>query len=184
VCADEVSLEEQEKRIREATIFLTNGFVKINRTHLGSPEEGIRQFTTKSMVDYVAAKNGLTQKCTRQVVEDFLKVVESGVLLGERVRIAGIGKIFLIKKGARKARVGRHPITGEEITIKARPEAFAPRIAFSRGFKEKTLGVRPEAGVGGEEPEPVKSPEAAGPAAPMPEESGPDIAGQGEPGPE
>ncbi|MCX5703424.1 MAG: CPBP family intramembrane metalloprotease, partial [Candidatus Omnitrophica bacterium] len=30
---------EQEKRIREATIFLTNGFVKINRTHLGAPEK-------------------------------------------------------------------------------------------------------------------------------------------------
>lgn len=177
VCADEVSLEEQEKRIREATIFLTNGFVKINRTHLGSPEEGIRHFTMKSMVGYVAAKNGLTQKCARQVVEDFLKVVETGVLLGERVRVAGIGKIFLIRKAARKARVGRHPITGEEITIKARPEAFAPRVAFSRNFREKTLGVRPETGIEGEKPFPEK------PAEAKPEGSGPAVAGQGETGP-
>jgi nucleoid DNA-binding protein len=146
VCGDQVSLEEQEKRIREATIFLTNGFVKINRTHLGSPEEGLNQFTMKSMVGYVAAKNGLTRKCVRQVVEDFLKVVESGVLLGEKVRLAGLGKIFLIKKSARKARVGRHPITGNEITIKARPEASAPRIAFSRNFRDKAFGIQPESG--------------------------------------
>ena len=31
-CDPSVTAEEQEKRIREATIFLTNGFVKINRT--------------------------------------------------------------------------------------------------------------------------------------------------------
>jgi nucleoid DNA-binding protein len=166
VCADEVSLEEQEKRIREATIFLTNGFVKINRTHLGSPEEGLNQFSMKSMVSYVAAKNGLSQKCARQVVEDFLKVVESGVLLGERVRLTGLGKIFLIKRSARKARVGKHPITGKEITIKARPEAFAPRIAFSRNFRERAFGTQQELGAGCEEPE------ARG-------EEGPVITGQG-----
>jgi nucleoid DNA-binding protein len=186
VCADDVSLEEQEKRIREATIFLTNGFVKINRTHLGSPEEGIRQFTVKSMVGYVAAKNGLTQKCARQVVEDFLKVVETGVLLGERVRVPGIGNFFMARKAARKARVGRHPITGEEITIKARPEAFAPRVAFSRGFREKTLGVRPEAGASVDKPSPGKpagaEPGEPGAAANGHEESGPGWAGpeQGE----
>jgi nucleoid DNA-binding protein len=194
VCDDEVSLDEQEKRIREATIFLTNGFVKINRTHFGTPEEGIRQFTMKSMVGYVAAKNGITQKCARQVVEDFLKVVETGVLLGEKVRLPGLCKIFLTKKAARKARVGRHPITGAEITIKARPETFAPHVAFSRSFKEKTLGVRPDTGGAGEEPgeaEPSREgpagakPEgaagredAAEPPAPVPGEPGPVIEGQ------
>jgi nucleoid DNA-binding protein len=161
VCADDVSIEEQEKRIREATIFLTNGFVKINRTHLSSPEEGLNQFTMKSMVGYVAQKNGLTRKCARQAVEDFLKVVESGVLLGEKVRLAGLGKIFLTKKSARKARVGKHPITGKEITIKARPEVLAPRIVFSRNFREKALGMQPESGGGGAKPE---APEETGPA--------------------
>ena len=85
VCGAGVGLGEQEKRIREATIFLTNGFVKINRTHLGAPEESLGQFTMKSMASYVAQKNGLSQKQAKQVIEDFLHVVGSGALLGERV---------------------------------------------------------------------------------------------------
>ena len=137
VCGAGVGLGEQEKRIREATIFLTNGFVKINRTHLGAPEKSLGQFTMKSMASYVAQKNGLSQKQAKQVIEDFLHVVGSGALLGERVRLGKLGKLYLRRRKATQARIGRNPITGEEITIKAKPEALVPKMSFSRDLKMK-----------------------------------------------
>ncbi|MFW6223883.1 MAG: hypothetical protein ACOC4A_03240, partial [Spirochaetota bacterium] len=78
-CAPEVSAADQERRIREATIFLTNGFVKLNRT-LTMPAGEIEHFTMKSMVQYVARKNGLTQTLARQVIDDYLLTAEAGAL--------------------------------------------------------------------------------------------------------
>lgn len=141
VCPEDVAVEEQEKRIREATIFLTNGFVKINRTIISHPGNLPDQFTMKSMIAYVAAKNDLTQKSTRQIIDDFLSVVESGVLLGEKVPVGKIGRIFLRKRAAQKARVGRNPATGEEITISAKPETMVPNATFSKYLKEKAGSV-------------------------------------------
>lgn len=137
VCAPDVSPAEQEKRIREATIFLTNGFVKINRTYI-SPDDSIPdQFNTKAVVSYIAAKNDITQKFAKQILEDYTNVIETGMLLGAQVPISKIGKLFLKKRPAQKARVVRNPATGEEITVKAKPESYVPKISFSKALKEK-----------------------------------------------
>ncbi len=128
--------EEQEKRIREATIFLTNGFVRINRTvsrDHGFPE----QLTMKSIVTYLSRKNELSQKQTRQLILDYLTMIESGLLLGLRVPLGKMGRLFLRKRPARKARIAVNPATGEKITLKARPEEQAPKMAFSRLLKER-----------------------------------------------
>ena len=144
VCPDDVSLEEQEKRIREATIFLTNGFVKINRTVINPDEDYPDQFTMKAMVSYIAAKNGVTQVSVKQVVEDFISVVETGLLLGANVPVGKIGRVSLKRRKARKARIGRNPATGEEITIGSKPEMFVPKMSFSRRLKEKAASVKLE----------------------------------------
>jgi len=142
VCREDVSAEEQEKRIREATIFLTNGFVKINRTII-SPDESVpEQFNMKSITAYIAAKNGISQKFSKQILEDYINVIETGVLLGAHVPVGKIGKIFLKKRPAQKARVVRNPATGEEITIKAKPETYIPRISFSKRLKEKAVDAK------------------------------------------
>ena len=141
VCAEDVSPEEQDKRIREATIFLTNGFVKINRTVLSAGEDLPDQFTSQAIVAYLARKNGLTQKQARQIITDYLTMIESGMLLGERVPLGKIGRLFLKKRAPRKARVVVNPATGKEITVPARPEEAVPRISFSRAVKEKARRV-------------------------------------------
>ncbi|MFO7781021.1 MAG: HU family DNA-binding protein, partial [Spirochaetia bacterium] len=115
-CSPEVSAADQERRIREATIFLTNGFVKLNRT-LTMPAGEIEHFTMKTMVQYVAKKNGLTQTLARQVIDDYLLMAEAGALLGERVPLGRIGKLYLGTRPAQKARMGRNPSTGEEMLI-------------------------------------------------------------------
>jgi len=141
VCAEDVSPEEQDKRIREATIFLTNGFLKINRTVLSAGEDLPDQFTTQAIVAYLARKNGLTQKQARQITTDYLTMIESGMLLGERVPLGKIGRLFLKKRAPRKARVVVNPVTGKEITVAARPEEAVPRISFSRALKERARRV-------------------------------------------
>jgi nucleoid DNA-binding protein len=137
-CGTDVSAEEQEKRIREATIFLTNGFVKINRTMVGPGEDVPDQFTLKAIVTYLARKNDLSQKLTRQLIDDYHTMIESGMLLAQRVPLGKIGRLFLKKRPPQKARVGINPATGEKITLKARPEEPVPRMVFSRIMKERS----------------------------------------------
>jgi hypothetical protein len=108
VFSEEVSSTDQENRIREATIFLTNGFVKLNRTIISSKDS----------------------------------YPDPGVLLGEKVPLGKLGKMFLRKRPPQKARVGRNPGTGKEITIGAKPERWVPVISFSKRLKEKAFQVR------------------------------------------
>ena len=136
-CDPAVPAEEQEKRIREATIFLTNGFVRINRTVAGPGRDFPEQLTMKSIVAYLARKNELSQKQTRQLLDDYLTMLESGLLLGLRVPLGKMGRMCLRKRAARKARVGINPATGAAITLKARPEEQAPKMAFSRLLKDR-----------------------------------------------
>jgi len=142
VCGDEVSPAEQDNRIREATIFLTNGFVKINRTLISTDEKLPDQFTAKTMVAYLAAKNGMTQKETKQLIDDYGALVETGMLLGERIPLGKLGKLLLRLRPAQKPRVGRNPATGEEITIRAKPAMYVPAFSASRALKEKAAYVR------------------------------------------
>lgn len=131
---------EQERRLREATIFLTNGFVKLNQT-LTMPGVNIEHFTLRSMVQYLAKKNGVTQSVARQIVDDYLQMIEAGVLLGERALLGRIGRVFAGVRPPQKARVGRNPATGEQITIPAKPATAVPRVRFSTHFKERTAAL-------------------------------------------
>jgi len=140
-CSPEVGREEQDKRVREATIFLTNGFVRLNRTVLPPDAAGPEQFTLRNIVAYLAGKNQLTQKLTRQLLQDYLTVIESGILLGEKVPLGRLGRLFLVKRRARKARLGINPATGERLTIPARPAEPAPRMRFSASLRQKARQI-------------------------------------------
>ncbi|HVO38369.1 MAG TPA: HU family DNA-binding protein [Spirochaetia bacterium] len=136
-CDPSVPAEEQAKRIREATIFLTNGFLKINRT-VALPGGGFPElFTMRTIVGYLAEKNGVSRKLARQILEDYVSVLESGLLLGHRVPLGKMGRLFLRMRPARKARVGLNPASGARITIPARPPQAVPRISFSRLLKDR-----------------------------------------------
>jgi nucleoid DNA-binding protein len=140
-CEPDVSPGDQERRIREATIFLTNGFVKLNRT-LTMPSGEIEHFTMKSMVQYVAKKNDITQSLGRQVIDDFLLTAEAGAMLGERVPLGRLGKLYLGSRPPQKARMGRNPATGEEMLIPAKPETGVPKMSFSKHLKERAASSK------------------------------------------
>lgn len=138
VCKEDLDLKDQEDRIKEATIFLTNGFIKINRDTLSFDKNLPDQFSTKPVVDYLALKYDMTKKLTKDILHDYLQILESGMLLGERVSLGKIGRLFIKLKPPQKARLGRNIKTGEEIMIKAQPEKYVPKISFGKRIKEKT----------------------------------------------
>ncbi len=140
---------EQEQRLLEATIFLTNGFVKENQSL--TVEGGVDHFTMKSIVQYLAKRNGVTQTLARRLLDDYLTMLESGALLGERVPLGRLGRLFLGTRGPQKARVGHNPSTGEELLIPAKPETAVPRFSFSKQLKERASRVPPERVGGGTE---------------------------------
>jgi nucleoid DNA-binding protein len=140
-CSPEVGREEQDRRIREATIFLTNGFLRLNRTVMPADAVGLEQFNLKNIVAYLAGKNQVTRKLARQLLQDYLAVIESGILLGEKVPLGRLGRLFLVQRPPRKARLGTNPATGERLTIPARPAEAAPRMRFSAALREKARGT-------------------------------------------
>ena len=145
-CDPGLPAEEQARRIREATIYLTSAFVKINRT-VAAPGTGFPDLmTAKSMISYLAEKNGLSQRQARQLLEDYHLLLQSGMLLGQKVPLGKLGRLFLREQPARKARVGVNPATGQKITIAARPPQAVPRITFSRLLKERARAWMPDAG--------------------------------------
>jgi nucleoid DNA-binding protein len=99
------------------------------------------QFTIKSIIQQVTTRNDITQKEARKIIEDYLIILESGMLLGERVPLGRLGRLYLKIQPARKARIWKNFKTGEEITIKARPEMPAPRMSFSGRMKERAAAV-------------------------------------------
>ena len=141
VCDSSLSDEVQSERIREAMIYLTNGFLKINQSIHIERKNVPDQFTTKSMARYVAKRHDLTGAAVQKILDDFYYLVESGMLLGETVPLGKIGRLSLKLKEAQKARIVKHPETGEEITVKSKPAMYVPKISFSKHIKDKAASL-------------------------------------------
>ena len=99
-------------------------------------------FTLNSMSNYIAESKGLSKKEAKELLEAVMDLIEAGVLQGERVPLGKIGKVYAKVKPATKARKGRNPITGEEITIAAKKATKVPKFTFSKGFKEEVLKAK------------------------------------------
>jgi nucleoid DNA-binding protein len=100
------------------------------------------KLTSASLVGYLAEKDELARKDVKQVLEDLFELIEMGVMRGERVPLGKIGKMFIRVRPARGARQGRNPLTGETITIPAKPATRVPRFTFSKTFKEAALKAK------------------------------------------
>ena len=78
---------------------------------------GLMAITKKEMVQQVQDKTGLTRKESMAIVEGLFEIIKDELAQGKPVMISGFGKWDVMDKKARK---GRNPQTGEEITIDAR----------------------------------------------------------------
>ncbi len=75
----------------------------------------------------LAEKHEMSKKATAEMLSNFIELVVKNLKKGHKVRVTGLG-IFQVKK--RPARLGRNPLTGEQIKIKA-----SKKLAF-RAAKE------------------------------------------------
>lgn len=72
---------------------------------------------TKADIAAEVATKGLTKKQAMEAVEATLAMIKSTLQTGEKIQLVGFGS-FQIR--AKRARKGRNPQTGDEITITAR----------------------------------------------------------------
>ena len=75
----------------------------------------------------LAEKHEMSKKGMNELLANFVELTVKNLKKGNKVRITGLG-IFQVKK--RPARLGRNPLTGEQIKIKA-----SKKLAF-RAAKE------------------------------------------------
>ena len=64
----------------------------------------------------LAEKHETSKKAMAEILGDFIELTVKNLKKGHKVRLTGLG-IFQVKK--RPARLGRNPLTGEQIKIKA-----------------------------------------------------------------
>ena len=141
VCSASLDPAEQERRIREAAIFLTHGFIKMNRSITASGQGSAEQFTIKGMAQYIARKNDIATVVVKRLLEDYFATAESGLMLGERVSLGRLGSLSLKVVPARKARILKNPATKEDILVPAKPETPTPKMSFHKSLKERAAGT-------------------------------------------
>ena len=86
-----------------------------------------------------AGKNGqikMKRSDLKNAIETTFLMGAKKAASGERVRFPVIGVLARRDVKARKPGKGVNPFTGEEITIKARPESKKPRWSFPKNLKE------------------------------------------------
>jgi DNA-binding protein HU-beta len=77
--------------------------------------------TQTQLATAVADRTGLSKADAKRAMEALEDVVLEEIGNAEKVRIGGLVQLTVRVKPAQKARKGRNPATGEEITIAAKP---------------------------------------------------------------
>ena len=90
---------------------------------------------TKADIAAVVAEKGLTKKQAMEAIESTLDLIKRALRRGEKVQLVGFGSFTVRQKKARK---GRNPQTGREITISARKVLkFKPGKALFQAVNAK-----------------------------------------------
>ena len=93
--------------------------------------------TQSEFIEQVATAAGTTQAEVGRVLEVMVATVSGALTKGGDVRLSGLS-VFDV--GARAAREGRNPSTGEAIKI---PASKAVRFRAAKGLKDAVNGVAP-----------------------------------------
>jgi DNA-binding protein HU-beta len=83
--------------------------------------------TQTQLADAVADRAGLTRSETKKALAALEEVVLEQIGNAEKVKIGGVVQLTVRVKPAQKARQGRNPATGEEITIGPKPASVDVR---------------------------------------------------------
>ena len=83
--------------------------------------------TQTQLTAEVADRTEMSKSEVKRVLEALEDVVLDELAAGEKVRIGGVVQLAVRVKEATKARKGRNPATGEEITIGPKPASVTLR---------------------------------------------------------
>jgi DNA-binding protein HU-beta len=83
--------------------------------------------TQTQFADEVAERAGLTRAEAKRALVALEEVILEEIGNAEKVKIAGVVQFTVRVKPATKARLGRNPATGEEITIGPKPASVDVR---------------------------------------------------------
>jgi DNA-binding protein HU-beta len=83
--------------------------------------------TQSQLVNEVADRADLSRRDAKAAIEALENIVLEQLSNAEKVRIGGVVQLVVRVKEATKARPGRNPATGEEITISAKPASVTVR---------------------------------------------------------
>ncbi len=83
--------------------------------------------TQTQFADEVAERAGLTRSEAKRALVALEEVILEQISNAEKVKIAGVVQLTVRVKPATKARLGRNPATGEEITIGPKPASVDVR---------------------------------------------------------
>lgn len=84
----------------------------------------------QELVDAVAAQSGASKALTSEIIDEVLAAITQAVVSGDTVQLVGFGSFGT---GARAARAGRNPKTGEALQIAA---ATTVKFTAGKGFKD------------------------------------------------
>jgi len=93
-----------------------------------------KAMTKSQIADHLAQKLGTTKKLANQAVEELVALARKEAKNG--FTIPGLGKLVVQQ---RKARKGRNPQTGEEITI---PAGEVCKFRIAKACKDAVLGAK------------------------------------------
>ncbi len=105
------------------------------KTKISFPEK----YTAQTIVKYIAEKHAVPRAKAQEIIDDVFDVINAGAIKGQRVPVGKFGKLFIKVRPATKERLGRNPLTGEEITIAAKKATKVPKFSFSKSYKETAL---------------------------------------------
>lgn len=100
------------------------------------------KFTAQTIANFISEKHEMPKAKAKEIIEDLFDVISEGAMNGERVPMGKFGKVFIKLKPATKARMGRNPITGEEIKIAPKKATKVPKFTFSKSYKEQALKAK------------------------------------------
>lgn len=81
--------------------------------------------TQTQLADAVAELSGTSRAEAKRALEALEEVVLEQIAAGEKIKIGNVVQLEVRLRPATKARPGRNPATGEEITISAKPASVA-----------------------------------------------------------
>lgn len=92
--------------------------------------------TKADLVEAVQGKVGFSKQVTAEIVDDLFEIIKETLVKGESVKVSGFGNFQVREK---KARRGRNPRTGAEITISPRRVlSFKPSQVLRRTVRDNS----------------------------------------------